>query len=476
MSSESVRVLLLAEAANPSWRSVPLVGWSHCEAIAQQTDAHLVTQVRNRDAILKEGWREPDDFTAIDSEAIAYPIYRATSLLRGGAGKGWTTDQAFSTVSYYYFEYLVWRKFKEELKAGRFDIVHRVTPMSPTKPSPMAKWCHSIGVPFVLGPLNGGLPWPSEFPDLARQENEWLAKFRDFYHYLPYQKLTRECSAAVLAGSRNVYEGWNRQAPQRTFYMPENGLDLDRLCQPRNRKAKLPIEVLFVGRMVPYKGADLLIEALGPLIRGEKVRLKLIGDGPHKPALIAQVDRLGLQHGVDFHKPVRHSELGEHYAAADIFGFPSLRELGGAVVIEAMAQGMVPVVVDYGGPPEFLTPETGVVLPMGDRAKIVSSMRRAVATFVDDPSKIHRISSQARAEARRRFSWQRKASDDVRVYEWLLGRGPRPDLSPPSPYGHPPANSLERNSAEHRPVPRGRDSCSKVGDAPVKKRSARPLA
>ena len=46
------RALLIAEAANPEWVSIPLEGWSHSRAIARLCDAHLVTQVRNRDAIL----------------------------------------------------------------------------------------------------------------------------------------------------------------------------------------------------------------------------------------------------------------------------------------------------------------------------------------------------------------------------------------------------------------------------------------
>ena len=58
------------------------------------TDAHLVTQIRNRPAILRAGLVEGKDFTTIDSEAAARPAYLLANLLRGGMGKGWTTATA----------------------------------------------------------------------------------------------------------------------------------------------------------------------------------------------------------------------------------------------------------------------------------------------------------------------------------------------------------------------------------------------
>src|SRR5690242_598035 len=132
------RVLLIAEAANPEWTSVPLVGWNISHALAKVVDAHLVTQVRNRDAIVRAGLTEGRDFTSIDNERVAAPLFNFAQRLRGGSGKGWTTNTAFSSLAYYSLELELWRKFKERIAAHEFDIVHRITPLSPTSQSILA--------------------------------------------------------------------------------------------------------------------------------------------------------------------------------------------------------------------------------------------------------------------------------------------------------------------------------------------------
>ena len=49
-------------------------------------------------------------------------------------------------------------------------------------------------VPMLIGPLNGGLPWPADYPDLRKQEREWLVRVRGIYRWLPYYRSTyRAC-------------------------------------------------------------------------------------------------------------------------------------------------------------------------------------------------------------------------------------------------------------------------------------------
>jgi len=125
-----------------------------------------------------------------------------------------------------------------EIDEREFDIVHRITPLSPTVPSLLARKCREIGVPFVVGPLNGGLAWPKGFEHVRRQEREWLSYFRGAYKLLPGYRSMRANAAAILAGSRDALEQMPREYRDRCFYIAENGIDVSRFGEPRARAAR----------------------------------------------------------------------------------------------------------------------------------------------------------------------------------------------------------------------------------------------
>jgi glycosyltransferase involved in cell wall biosynthesis len=436
MTERRPSVLVMAEAANPEWVSVPLVGWSMAQALREVADVHLVTQVRNRDAILRAGLVEGRDFTAIDTERVAARLHRLGELLRGGANRGWTIVTALSSIGYPYFERLVWRRFEADLRAGRFDLVHRVTPLTPTTVSPIAAKLARIGVPFVMGPLNGGVPWPQGYSGARKQEGEGLSRVRNLQRLLPGRRRMMRTVSAVVAGSRHTADELRAQMPSarrgRVVWLPENAIDPRRFPDRRDEPpSDGPLRACFVGRLVPYKGPDLLLDAALPLLSAGTMTLEVVGDGPLMETLRTRVAAEGLERAVTIHGQLPHVQVASVLGRSHILAFPSIREFGGGVVLEAMAMGVVPVVADYAGPAELVDGASGYKLPLGSGPDdLRDALRARLAALALDRSGLPGMARAGRKRVRDDFTWSAKARQIASVWEQILADGEAPLRGP----------------------------------------------
>src|SRR5262249_21020892 len=142
------------------------------------------------------------------------------------------------------------------------------------------------------------------------------------------------------------------------------------------------------------------------LIKEKKIQLDIVGDGWDRRNLEALTRDLGLEKDVTFHGWLPHPQAMEVLARSHIMALPSIREFGGGVVVEAMARGVVPIVVRYGGPSDLVEEGYGISLALKSELDTVLDMERVLNELVRNPDRIRRLGAAARAKAQSTFTWE----------------------------------------------------------------------
>jgi starch synthase len=169
------------------------------------------------------------------------------------------------------------------------------------------------------------------------------------------------------------------------------------------------------------------------LLASGAAKLEIVGDGPQMPEIKALIERYKLGDVVQLTGWVKHAQMQGRLVENDLFVFPSIREFGGAVALEAMAVGVVPVVMNYGGLGELVTPKTGFLLNMDTREGIINQLRTLLQKVVENPSLIDERTGPALERAHEKFTWEAKARQVLEVYDWVLGRRTKPEFPMPIP-------------------------------------------
>jgi glycosyltransferase involved in cell wall biosynthesis len=423
-----LRILLLGPDCHPEAVSISFVTYSHAAALAQLHDVTLVARSPVEAALR----RAKAPFRAI--EVVRMPLLeRIYAWVFRNILKSNYDSQVRTALRYpmaLAFEWRAWRQLRRRIFAGEFDVVLRLVPMTPSSPSSFAFFLRKGPIPFVIGPLNGGLPWPPGFSQLENQR-EWIAGLRNLYRFLPFARSTYRHAAAIIAASSQTYAEFAAYR-DKLFFVPEPGVSPS-LCFGDSRRPEpgAKLELIFVGGLVPRKACDLALRAAARLLRSDLARFAVVGDGPERSRLEELVKSLGVEKAVSFCGMVSHAEVLSRMRSADVMVFPSLRDNGAGVVFEALASGAVPVVADFGGPGDIVHPEIGFKVPLTNESEMVAQMEKILAGLAQDRELLKRLRQQGMSYARERLTWDAKAQSTTQVLNWAVGRGPKPDLPPP---------------------------------------------
>ncbi len=412
-----MRVLILAEDCNPEWPATPSFAFCLSRAISKLTDVMLATQIRNRQSIERAGFGNGKVFY-VNTEKIARPLWRIGVFLRGGVDVHWGTQAILNYPGSLAFEWCARKHFHQDLQKKRYDLIHRLTPVSTRQPSLIAKSC---SVPFLLGPINGSLPWPTIFSGKLTKNEAFVRKWWNACRLLPFYRTTMASATGILASCNHTIADLPDYVKSKTINFPNVGIDPKMFTMP-TRSHQKQMTILFVGRLVPVKLPEVLIHAFAASEILRRHKLIVVGDGPERSKLEEFIKENNLKECVQLTGQKSHSEVAELMRLSDVFAFPSICETGGAVIVEAMACGMACIVVDYGGPGTLIGQDRGIKIPMGDLIHLVKRFKEELEYLVLNPKHIELLGSAAHHHAMKYYSWDAKAKKIIEIYEWITGQ------------------------------------------------------
>lgn len=182
----------------------------------------------------------------------------------------------------------------------------------------------------------------------------------------------------------------------RTYLVPDEALLL-KSVQPlplHDLKLRRPV-FLFVGQIVPRKGLNFLLDACSILKKQgcENFTLLAIGDGEQQKALAERVRSWDLVDQVVWTGRVEYGQLGAYFKAADVFVMPTLEDVWGMVILEAMVFGKPILCSKWAGAAEVVVDgENGYVFEPRDPAALAALMNQ----FIEQPELCDRMGQRSK--------------------------------------------------------------------------------
>ena len=399
------------------------MAWNVIKRLSQKHRLWVLTAAQNRQAI--EATLTKDPLPEVQFVYVGLPRrLRFLNRAQGGI--------QFYAYLWQWRAYFVARRLHRQ---ERFDLFHHLTYEN--------DWMASIigallPVPYVRGPGGGAHRVPRkfrrEFPlrsylwEYVRIGLQWV------FRHDPFFFIGQERARALLMANREAMDALPARRRKKAQLFSVNGVSLspvrrDVPSAPPSSKFRL----LTAGRLIPLKGFDLAVRAFGVFLdrlnrdgQEKQAELKIIGDGPERSRLMELINELSLENHVHMVKWMAREDLFKEMAECDAFVFPSLRDGGGLVVVEAMSAGKPVVCFNLAGPGLHVTDECGIRVAAHSPEQAIEDLASAFQRLCSSDGLRLAMGQASRKRAEDVYDWDRVAERIRDIYRDALG----PQLDP----------------------------------------------
>lgn len=423
---ECPRVLIVADNASARFGGEASLPLHYFRVLRQRGhDVILLVHARTR-AELTTLFPGDDTILFIEDDWIDRLLFRAGHYLPARV-------EVFTTglLMHFHAQSRQRKWIRQLIRDRAIDIVHQPTPVSPRGPSLL----FGLGAPVVIGPMNGNMSFPPAF----RQMDNVFVRITEHaarsLAFMANRLLPGKRQAAVLLVANARTQAGLPWRGGKVIEFVENGVDFSvwRQREADEQPSGAATRFVYMGRLVDWKAVDLLLQAFAGVATGARAGLTIVGDGGERPRLEQLARDLGLwsdtpREGCVWFAGWRSQvDCADILASADALVLPSLRECGGAVVLEAMAMGKPVVATDWGGPADYLDETCGILIEPSSRHAMIEGFRAAMVRLARSVDERTRLGAAGQQKARAEFDWETKVDRMIAIYnDVVAGAEKRP--------------------------------------------------
>jgi glycosyltransferase involved in cell wall biosynthesis len=425
---EDLRVLIVSEHASAQFGGEAALPLHYFRVLRQRNiPTWLVSHERTRSELQTLFPRDRERLVFVSDTAWQRLMWRITRFLPARLSS-FTTEFLIRITTQ-----LAQRRLIRQLVRDKgISVIHQPMPVSPKEPSLI----YGVGVPVVIGPMNGGMDYPAPFRQM-QSTLEYLALTlgRQLANLMNRLMPGKRQAAMLVVANERTRAALPNGVGARIKRMAENGVDLNLWKSDKSVVQQSSLAVMryvFMGRLVDLKAVDLLLLAFKRAVVHAPMSLSIVGDGVERASLerLAQELEILSVEGPQYPGTVyflgwrSQADCAELLRQSHALVLPSLMECGGAVVLEAMAMEIPVVATAWGGPADYLDSSCGILVEPTSRQAFIENLAVALVRLAKSPQERIAMGRAGRAKVIQHFDWEVKVDHMLAIYRQVVADSP----------------------------------------------------
>lgn len=388
-----------------------VLGWNLAKQISRFNDVYVLTHFKNKNII--ESQLQANRLNNLKFYYIELPIgLELLNKFHGGV-----------QLAAYLWQIKAYFVAKKLHKKFNFNMFHHITYANDW----MASYIGALlPMPYIRGPGGGAHRVPKYFVKNYPIKNRFLEKLRNFGQWIfrhdPFFILGHSRAKAILVCNLEAKDAMPKKWRSKVYFFPVNGISKEDLAKFSTSDSHGgDFLVITAGKFLKIKSFDLAIAAFK--IFNEKIgnsKMILVGDGPEFNNLKNLAGDLNQKGAVVFEKWLPREKLLKKISECHVFFFPSLRDGGGQVVVEAMAQGKPVVCFDIAGPGFHISENWGIKIKPENPDQAIKDMAKALEKLYYGRDLREKMGQEAKKRAEYFYLWDTLGDKLHNLYENIL--------------------------------------------------------